>query len=112
MCFLLKIPNPLYSACQMSGFTIDYYFFMETARDCEVLNNYIQIPCLKYGFISLKIIGGVKHFEVPLTFCFPGIPNDFQGMLSEYQKRSLMSHALNCCTPTLLINRIRCESST
>lgn len=40
-----------------------------------------------YGFISLKITGGVKRFEVPLTFFFfPGIPDDFQGTLSEYQK--------------------------
>lgn len=50
MYFLLKIPDPLYSSCQMSVFIIDYYFFMEVARDCEVLNNYIQIPCLVWFY--------------------------------------------------------------
>lgn len=39
-----------------------------------------------YGFISLKITGSETFWSSFNFFFFPGIPDDFQGTLSEYQK--------------------------
>lgn len=57
-----------------------------------------------YGFISLKITGGVKRFEVPLTFFFSWYPRWFPGHPQWIPEVcSLTFYALNCCTPTLRI---------